>query len=89
MSTDAAPKVLGRGDLERAVAAGVLGAARAEALWQFLGSGPQSLRPRFDLAHVVWYAGALMVIGAMDAIERYLRDSLPSGLRALRPAHAP
>jgi hypothetical protein len=57
-----------RDDIERAVAAGVLGADQADALWRFLSAkaapGP-AVRPRFDLVHLLWYAGALIVIGAM------------------------
>ena len=40
-AAESAPRTLRRHDLERAVAAGVIDAARAEALWQFLGrAGP-------------------------------------------------
>lgn len=62
-------------DLEAAVAAGILDARQAEALQVFLrGRRPQSpqmspsdvtAKPRFDLTHLFWYAGALIVIGAM------------------------
>jgi hypothetical protein len=41
MSTGSGTRALRRDDLERAVAAGVLGAVEAEALWQFLGSEPR------------------------------------------------
>lgn len=62
----AAPRMLRWQDLQRAVAAGVIDTARAEALWQFLDErAGADLRPRFDLVHVLWYAGALIVIGAM------------------------
>jgi len=65
----AAPRMLRRQDLQRAVAAGVIDTARAEALWQFLDDRPGGdLRPRFDLVHVLWYAGALIVIGAMGLL---------------------
>ena len=74
---------MGRDDLERAVAAGVLGAAQAEALWQFLGAEPQSLRPRFDLVHVLWYAGALIVIGAMGLFTTLAFARLGGGVLAL------
>jgi hypothetical protein len=57
---------LRRQDLERAAAAGVLEAAQVDPLWRFLSAAPSGgLRPRFDLVHVLWYAGALIVIGAM------------------------
>jgi hypothetical protein len=57
---------ISQGDLQRAIAKGVIGAEQASALWQFLdadaGMAPQ---PRFDLVHVLWYAGALIIISAM------------------------
>jgi hypothetical protein len=55
-------------DLEQAVAGGVLQPGQAEALWRFLGTEQgaiASVAARFDLVHVLWYAGALIVIGAM------------------------
>ena len=60
---------VGRDDVERAVAAGVIEADQADALWSFLrgkAAAPgAAVRPRFDLVHLLWYAGALIVIGAM------------------------
>jgi len=62
-------------DLEAAVAAGILDPRQAEALRQFSssrraasGEGATQVaaaKPRFDLTHLFWYAGALIVIGAM------------------------
>jgi hypothetical protein len=67
-----APKALvevARDDVDRAVAAGVIQADQADALWDFLrgkaGALRPAIRPRFDLVHLLWYAGALIVIGAM------------------------
>jgi hypothetical protein len=58
-----------RDDIDRAVAAGVIQADQAAALWHFLSvkaAAPRpAIRPRFDLVHLLWYAGALIVIGAM------------------------
>ena len=70
-------------DLRAAQAAGVLDAAQADRLIEFLrgrmsglaesperetpfryGATPVAM-PRFDVAHLFWYAGALIVIGAM------------------------
>jgi hypothetical protein len=56
-------------DLRAAVAAGALDADRLNPLLAFL-SGRAALSavapaPRFDLAHLLWYAGALIVMGAM------------------------
>ncbi|HVI87896.1 MAG TPA: hypothetical protein VM659_06310 [Dongiaceae bacterium] len=62
-------------DLEAAVTAGILDARQAEALQAFLRNrlarSPQvtlqgsPAKLRFDLTHLFWYAGALIVIGAM------------------------
>jgi hypothetical protein len=58
-----------RDDIDRAVAAGLLQADQADALWRFLqarvATPRPASRPRFDLVHLLWYAGALIVIGAM------------------------
>jgi len=61
-------------DLQAAVAAGILDARQAETLQAFLhdrgaqspqAASPVAAKPRFDLTHLFWYAGALIVIGAM------------------------
>jgi len=56
-------------DLRAASAAGVLDAAQLARLFAFLGQraalAPAATGPRFDVAHLLWYAGALIVIGAM------------------------
>ena len=55
-------------DLRAASAAGLITPAQLEPLLAFLGnrsSEPSGTTPHFDLAHVLWYAGALIVIGAM------------------------
>ena len=53
-------------DLEAARAEGVLDAAQFTALIGFLESRKAvSQLPRFDLSHVLWYAGALIIMGAM------------------------
>ncbi|WP_239651622.1 DUF2157 domain-containing protein [Neosynechococcus sphagnicola] len=61
-----------KADLERAAIAGLISAAQAELLWQALADrnnnetgADGSVRPRFDLAHVAYYFGALIVISAM------------------------
>jgi hypothetical protein len=83
MSIGSGTRALGRHDLERAVAGGVLEAAQAEALWQFLGGRPDGPRPRFDLVHVLWYAGALIVIGAMGLFTTLAFAQLGGGALAL------
>lgn len=56
-------------DLRAAVSAGVIDSASAEKLIAFLAKRPgkESGVPvaKFDAAHLLWYAGALIVIGAM------------------------
>jgi hypothetical protein len=59
----------GEDDLRAAVAGGALDADRLDRLVAFLKarqpSGTAAPPPQFDLAHLLWYAGALIVIGAM------------------------
>jgi len=53
-----------RRDLEWVVSEGVISRGQAEALWRALeGRDPE--RPGFDLPHVAYYFGALVVISAM------------------------
>ncbi|HVJ41469.1 MAG TPA: hypothetical protein VM639_08225 [Dongiaceae bacterium] len=62
-------------DLEAAIVAGILDRRQAETLQAFLRnrqavptpatSAALPSKPRFDLTHLFWYAGALIVIGAM------------------------
>jgi hypothetical protein len=55
-----------RQDLDAAVARGIIDAASAEALAQFFDQQrAEAGRPRFDATHVLWYAGALIVMAAM------------------------
>lgn len=51
-------------DLTRAVQAGVLQPGQDQALLDFLQNDPHS-RPSFQLSHVAYYFGALLIIGAM------------------------
>ena len=51
-------------DLDWAVSVGLISAEQAEALWKALESRDGE-RPKFDLAHVLYYFGALIVISAM------------------------
>src|ERR1044071_5549341 len=58
-------------DLHAASSAGVIDGAQLTRLVDFLGqraaagSDIQPTGPRFDMANLLWYAGALIVIGAM------------------------
>lgn len=51
-------------DLEWAASQGVIEDAQADALWRALTERGAD-RPKFDLIHVTYYFGALLVIGAM------------------------
>lgn len=51
-------------DLARAVDAGLLSAEQEQALLRFLREQPAQ-RPSFQLAHVAFYLGALLIMGAM------------------------
>ena len=53
-----------RRDFSWAVSEGVISEAQAEDLWRVLERRGQD-RPRFDLPHVAYYFGALIVICAM------------------------
>ncbi len=65
-SRETGSRRLGPDDLRRAVESGVISAEQRDALWQLLDAEvAPDLRPRFDLAHLLWYTGALIVIGAM------------------------
>jgi len=57
-------------DLRAASAAGLIDSARLDSLIDFLrqramSAGPAVAPPRFDFAHLLWYAGALIVMTAM------------------------
>ncbi len=59
-------------DLRAAAAAGAIGTSDLERLVAFLNARQPQLAstdtvpvPKFDMAHLLWYAGALVVIGAM------------------------
>lgn len=51
-------------DLESAVAAGIVTDVQADRLWQMFGDRATA-RPRFDVANVAYYGGAVLVLGAM------------------------
>src|ERR671916_1568600 len=53
-----------RRDLEWAASEGVISGGQAEDLWRAL-EGREAGRPRFDLPHVAYYFGAIVVISAM------------------------
>jgi hypothetical protein len=57
---------LTKADLAQAVEAGIVDARQAEQLWSLLGRRDRAdPRPRFDLIHLLWYAGALIIMAAM------------------------
>lgn len=55
---------ISREDLRWAAEKGVLNPGQDEALWKALGERGAD-KPKFEAAHVAYYAGALIVIGAM------------------------
>src|SRR5205085_7223847 len=63
------PVMYSESDLRAASAAGVLDTTQLARLLAFLTQraalAPAVPGPRFDFAHLLWYAGALIVIGAM------------------------
>ena len=60
-------------DFQKAAHAGLITADQARELTRFFAGelslatapAPASAKPKFDLAHMLWYAGALLIIGAM------------------------
>ena len=60
-------------DLRAAARAGLIDEATLARLRTFLserGIASAPTAPRFDLSHLLWYAGALIVIGAMACSQR-------------------
>ena len=53
-----------RSMIDEAVAGGVLGDQQARALWDFLAQREQEA-PSFRPAHILYYLGGLVAIGAM------------------------
>ncbi len=59
-------KSIGRDDVEAAAAAGILNTGQVDPLLAFLQARQVPARvSRFDFSHLLWYLGALIVIGAM------------------------
>ncbi len=57
---------ISRHHLERASEAGVIASDQPDRLWRFLGGqAVAAARPRFEVVNLLWYGGALIVIGAM------------------------
>ncbi|HEX8167540.1 MAG TPA: hypothetical protein VF601_17370 [Beijerinckiaceae bacterium] len=79
-------------DLKAAREAGFLDQATLDRLLSFLstrdGAGPAAA-PRFDLSHLLWYAGALIVIGAMGLFSTLAFSQMGGkGLTATAIAYA-
>lgn len=62
-------------DLESAVAQEILTDAQADRLWQSFGTRVSS-RPKFDVAHVAYYGGAVIVLAAMGWLLTTAWDGL-------------
>ncbi len=59
-------RIIGPDDLQHAVDQGLITPDQSNALWQSLTPVNQvPTAPRFDVAHLLWYTGALIIIGAM------------------------
>jgi hypothetical protein len=53
-------------DLEAAIAAGIIDRPQADKLLAFVAAHVDPAKPaKFDFSHILWYAGALIIIGAM------------------------
>lgn len=66
-------------DLRAATAAGVLPADQLDALLAFLGARAPAQAvstPKFDLVHLLWYAGAIVVISAMGLFSTLAFSSM-------------
>ena len=68
---------LSQSRLDEAVAAGVLDAQRADALWAFLTQAPgEQETPRFKMAHLLYYFGGLIAIGAISIFITIAWDAM-------------
>jgi hypothetical protein len=65
-----------RDDLGWAAGQGILQPGQDEALWRAL-EHRYAHRPRFDVVHVAYYAGVLIVIGAMSWFMTLAWEALP------------
>lgn len=57
---------LQRPDLDAAAEAGLIDREQAERLWAFLAARGRDQRPSFRAAHILYYLGGLIAIGAMS-----------------------
>jgi hypothetical protein len=67
---------LSRTDLTSMVEDGIIDAGQADRIWSRLSHRDDAgQRPRFDLVHLLWYAGALIVMAAMGlfSVEAWSR----------------
>lgn len=75
-----APVPVTREDLAAAASAGVIDRAAADALWDFIAARHGGdTAPRFDFVHLLWYAGALVVIGALGLFSTEAWQRLGDG----------
>ena len=56
--------IIGRDDLRNATKQGILSEEQAESLWEFLSTEMREV-PSFRMAHILYYLGGLIAIGAM------------------------
>ena len=78
--------------LDAAAEAGIITRDQADRLAVFLAVGPQTpavVPSRFDISHLLWYAGALIVIGAMTLFTSLAFDQAgPTALTWTAVAYA-
>lgn len=64
-------------DLNAAVAANIIDRGQVDRLLSFLATREAPARPaRFDFSHILWYAGALIIIGAMGLFTTLAFDQM-------------
>ncbi|HOO86868.1 MAG TPA: hypothetical protein PK442_04140, partial [Synergistales bacterium] len=56
--------IIGRDDLRSAAKKGILSEEQADSLWDFLSEEMREV-PSFRMAHILYYLGGLIAIGAM------------------------
>jgi hypothetical protein len=81
---------ISRDDLHRAAGEAGLTTTQADAVWRSLeAQAARSTRPRFDVAHVAYYLGALIVMGAMGWFMNKAWNALGGpGLTAIATCYA-
>jgi hypothetical protein len=70
-------RLIDNNDLDAAIAANILDRGQVERLQAFLATRAAPTQPaRFDFSHILWYAGALIIIGAMGLFTTLAFDAM-------------